>query len=113
MEDIRDPQTYAMIGACMEVHNVHGCGFHEKVYADSLAIECELRAIPFRREVPFEVLYEWRKLDCKHFADFICFDEEIWEAEAVDELADAHRSQLINYVELLTKNQIHQSDFVV
>ena len=58
VETSRDPQTYAIIGAAMEVHRFLGCGFLEPVYQQALAKELLLRGIPFRREVELPITYK-------------------------------------------------------
>mgnify|MGYP006264065381 CR=1 FL=1 len=50
-----DPETYAIIGAAMEVHRVLGCGFLEAMYRAALILELIERSIPVAREVPFRV----------------------------------------------------------
>ena len=57
-----DPQTYAIIGAAMAVHGELGNGFLERVYQEALAIELEVRQIPFRIEASIAVQYRGRLL---------------------------------------------------
>ena len=64
MESNRDPQTYAIIGAAMEVHKVLGCGFLETVYQQAFAKELTACKIPFRKETQFLVSYKGEALDC-------------------------------------------------
>ena len=48
MESVqRDPRTYAVIGACMEVHRQLGQGFAEPICRQALVVELKLRGIPF------------------------------------------------------------------
>ena len=98
MLEERDPRTYAIIGACYAVHAEKGCGFFEPVYQECLAIECELREIPFERELAIDLYYKGRLLGKKYIADFVCFAEVLVELKAVQALEDCHSSQVINYL---------------
>ncbi|PKL46043.1 MAG: hypothetical protein CVV39_07785 [Planctomycetes bacterium HGW-Planctomycetes-1] len=48
--------TGKIIGAAMEVHSILGTGFWENVYEEALAIEFNIRKIPFERQKTFDVL---------------------------------------------------------
>ncbi|HSE21316.1 MAG TPA: GxxExxY protein, partial [Pyrinomonadaceae bacterium] len=54
----RDPRTYAIIGAAMEVHRQLGCGFLEPVYQGALAVEFSTRSIPFQAQREFPIVYK-------------------------------------------------------
>jgi len=94
----RDPQTYAIIGAAMEVHRQLGCGFLEAVYQDALAKELALRDVPFKREVELLVSYKGEPLATRYRADYICFDEIIVELKAASTLTPTDVAQLLNYL---------------
>jgi GxxExxY protein len=94
----RDPRTYAVIGAAIEVHKHLGCGFLESVYQEALAIELGLRAISFRREVRLPVSYKEQVLVASFCADFICFDSLVVELKAVAHMSGSEEAQLINYL---------------
>jgi GxxExxY protein len=96
--DAQDVQTYAIIGAAMEVHRQLGRGFLEMVYQEALAIEFAERGVPFRREVDISVRYRGQPLTCGYRADFLCYDEVIVELKAMRALTDVDRAQLINYL---------------
>ena len=96
----RDPRTYAIIGAAMEVHRQLGCGFLELVYQEALAVELQSRGIPYSRELKFPVLYKGRQLNCQYRPDFICFEGVIVELKALGQLSRVEESQLINYLKI-------------
>ena len=94
----KDPRTYAIIGAAMEVHRQLGCGFLEPVYQEALAIEFSKREISFRRELKLPVLYKGIQLDTPYKVDFICFDQVVVELKALARFSGTEEAQIINYL---------------
>jgi GxxExxY protein len=92
----KDPQTYAIIGAAMEVHRQLGHGFLEAVYQEALAVELTAREIPFQREVFLPIRYKGQLLQCGYRADFICFGEIVVELKAISQLTGTDEAQTIN-----------------
>jgi len=94
----RDPQTYSIIGAAMEVHRVFGCGFLEAPYSQALKVELRLRAIPFAAEVSFPLSYKGQSLALTYRPDLICFGSIIVEVKALPSLGGLQFAQAINYL---------------
>ena len=94
----RDPQTYVLIGAAMEVHRHLGCGFLEAVYQEALAQEFSARDIPFRREVEIPVVYKGKLLGLSYRADFVCYERVIVELKALAKLSGLEEAQILNYL---------------
>jgi GxxExxY protein len=96
----RDPQTYAVIGAAMEVHGCLGFGFLENVYQCAMECELGLQGIDYKRQVNLPLSYKGRPLECSYKADLICYDEIIVELKACGDILDSHVSQLLNYLKV-------------
>lgn len=94
----KDPETYAIIGAAMEVHRVLGNGFLEGVYQDALEIEFAHREIPYSREHSIPVSYKGHVLGMPYRADFVCFGSIIVELKAVKSLTDIESAQVLHYL---------------
>lgn len=91
--------TNAIIGAAIEVHRRLGPGHLENVYREALAIEFEVRGIPFSKEHPIELTYRNRPIG-KGRLDFLCFGQVIVELKAVEQISPVHKAQVISYVKI-------------
>ena len=89
--------TREIIGAAMEVHRVLGAGFIESVYEESLAIEFDLRKIPYERQRPIDVIYKGR-IAKQFVCDFIVYDKIIVELKAIRTITDIEKAQVLNYL---------------
>ena len=91
-------ETYAIVGAAMEVHRILGPGFSESIYQEALAIEFERQGIPFEKEKAIIVKYKDIELHNTFRADFVCYHDIIVELKALESTTLEHRSQVINYL---------------
>jgi GxxExxY protein len=96
--DFADPQTYAIIGAAMEVHRTLGCGFLESVYRRALVVEFLCREIGFASEVAVTVSYKGETLPGAFRADFICDGSILVEVKALSAIGNAEIAQTLNYL---------------
>ena len=91
-------ECYLIVGCCMEVHKLLGCGFKEAVYQEALVMEFVDNALDFEREKRLKIAYKEVFLRKEFFPDFVCFGKIVLELKAVRELTDIHQAQLFNYL---------------
>lgn len=91
-------ESYAIIGAAMEVYNQLNSGFLEAVYQEALAVEFGLRGIPYQEQVQLAVCYKGQPLRQFYIADFIAYDKIIVEIKAIQQIGANEQAQVINYL---------------
>jgi GxxExxY protein len=96
-KDIRDPETYAIIGAAIEVHRTLGSEFLEPAYQAALEMEFGIRGIPHDREVEMPIHYKGRPLGVHYRADFVCFGAILVERKALDNMTKREEGQVMNF----------------
>ncbi|WP_313502948.1 GxxExxY protein [Kaistella carnis] len=93
--------TYKINGACIEVHKILGSGLAEIVYHKALEEEFRIRDIQFKSEFVIPVFYKDKNLECDFKCDFLVEDLIVLEIKAVTQMMDIHKSQVLNYMNLL------------
>ncbi len=96
---IHKEETHQIIGCAFEVLNGIGHGLHEKVYENALAVEFEIRAIPFEKQRHFPILYK-QVLVADFIPDMIAFGSVIVDAKVIERVTDHERGQMINYLRI-------------
>lgn len=95
---ILEDETYAIIGAAMDVYYRLGDGFLEPVYQEALAYELGLRGVPFEAQKRLPILYKGQELKKGYYADFLCYEQVIVEIKAISALSPVDWSQIMNYL---------------
>ena len=91
-------ESYALVGAAIEMRKELGLGFLEPVYQEAYGYVLQDKKIPYRREVPLAIRFRNRILEKKYFADFLCYGKIIIEFKAVRQILPEHEAQLMNYL---------------
>ena len=97
-------ECFAIVGACMAVHNELGSAFLEPIYQEALSLEFQKRSIPFSKEHRLEIYYKEALLEKKYYADFLCYDQIVVELKTCSALTDQHTAQALNYLSALKLN---------
>ena len=100
-----DPQTYAIIGAAMEVHGELGPGFLEAVYQEAMEVVMLEKKIPHEREKLLPIRFRNAFLKTVYKADFLVFGEIIVEMKARNKLAPIDWAQTKNYMKATGKRR--------
>lgn len=93
--------TYKINGACIEVHKILGSGLSEIIYHKALEEEFKIRNIDFISEFQIPVVYKDINLQCDFKCDFLIENLIVLEIKAVSQVLDIHKSQVLNYMNLL------------
>lgn len=97
-ELIYEKESFAIRGACFEVHNEKGSGFLESIYQECLEKEMRIQGIPFETQPKLGLAYKGEPLEQSLRPDLVCYEKIIVELKAVDKLTDKHRAQVFNYL---------------
>ncbi len=89
--------THSVIGAALEVHKILGPGYLESVYERALAVELQLRNIPFENQILIKLEYK-RSAVGEHRLDFIVQNIVVVELKSIDTFAQIHTAQMISYL---------------
>src|SRR5687767_6202523 len=92
-----DDLARSVEAAAFEVHRLVGPGYPEAAYEEALAMELELRAIPFKRQVAITPLYKGRPIG-QGKLDLLVADRLVVELKACEAILPVHVAQVIAYL---------------
>lgn len=89
--------TQKILDAAFAIHNVLGCGFLEKVYANALLLELRTMGLSCESEVNFRVNYR-NAIVGDYCADLIVERRALIELKVCKGLEPVHEAQIHNYL---------------
>ena len=92
-------QTYAVIGAAIEVLKELGHGLHEKPYENALVVELRMRNLFPQQQTRFDINYKAVKVG-EYIPDLIALGRIIVETKVIDRISNHERGQMINYLRI-------------
>lgn len=100
----REPLTYAIIGAAIDVHSELGPALMESAYEKFLCFELAERGLMFQRNVALPVTYKGQHVNVGFRPDLIVSDQNIVELKCVEKLLPIHDAQILTYLRLAKKH---------
>ena len=102
---IRDPLTYAIIGAALRVRKALGCGLLESAYHAFLCHELRKVDLAFSTQETFPVVHEGVTVQVGFRTDLVVENSVVIEIKAVEKLLPVHKAQLLTYMRLAEKHK--------
>ncbi len=92
-------EVFEIVGCAIEVLNTLGHGLVEKPYENALAIEFDLRNVPFRQQPSFNILYKEHQIGL-FVPDLIAFDAVVVDTKVIERITDHERGLMLNYLRI-------------
>ncbi len=92
-----DRLTGGIIGAAIEVHRELGPGLLESIYETALCRELDVRELPFRRQVPVEVIYKGTVIKGQRI-DLVVQERVVVEIKSLQVLPSVVVAQILSYL---------------
>jgi GxxExxY protein len=89
--------TAQILKAFYYVYNTLGHGFLEKVYENALVIALRNMGLQVEQQAPITVYFQGQPVG-EYFADLVVEGCVIVEIKAADDICEAHKAQLLNYL---------------
>ena len=92
-------EVFQIVGCAMEVLNTLGHGLLEKPYENALVVEFGIKAIPFKQQPRFDVIYKSVKVG-EYIPDMIVFEQVVVDTKTIEKITDVERGQILNYLKI-------------
>jgi len=91
--------VFEVVGCAMEVLNELGHGLLEKPYENALVVEFGLKAIPFKQQLRFEVMYKGVSVG-EYVPDLITHDQLVVDTKVIERVGNHEIGQMMNYLKI-------------